>query len=77
MGDSGGTPETIAEAKTGLSIDCTNTDLIAQRAIELLKKPNALAQFGANARTRAVEQFDWKEIVHRSEQLFIDIEQRG
>ncbi|MDB4621391.1 glycosyltransferase family 4 protein [Rubripirellula sp.] len=77
VGDSGGTPETISEGKTGFAIDCTNTDLIAQRAIELLKEPNALAQFGANARTRAVEQFDWKEIVRRSEQLFIHIEQGG
>ena len=74
VGDSGGTPETIAQGKTGFAIDCTKPDLIARKSIELLTAPNLLAQFGENARKRAVDNFDWAAIVRRSEQLFQDIE---
>jgi phosphatidylinositol alpha-1,6-mannosyltransferase len=74
VGNSGGTPETIAEGKTGFAIDCTQPDLIATKAIELLTASNTLSQFGKDARKRAVEQFDWKAIVRRSEQLFRDLE---
>ena len=75
VGDSGGTPETISEGKTGFAIDCTKPDLIAHKAIELLSEPGLLAQFGEDARTRAVDNFDWAAIVRRSEQLFLDVEQ--
>ncbi len=74
VGNSGGTPETIAEGETGFAIDCTQPDLIATKAIELLTASHTLSQFGKDARTRAVGQFDWKAIVRRSEQLFRDIE---
>ncbi len=74
VGDSGGTPETIAEAKTGYAIDCTDIDLIAEKAIRLLTEPNTLSRFGETARKRTAEQFDWSAILHRSEQLFTHIE---
>ncbi|MDB4695142.1 glycosyltransferase family 4 protein [bacterium] len=75
VGDSGGTPETIVQGKTGFAIDCSQPDLIAHKTCELLSEPHALTHLGQNARARAVEQFDWKAIVRRSEQLFHDIEQ--
>ena len=74
VGHSGGTPETVIDGATGLVIDCTQPDLIATKAIELLTAPNMLSQFGKDARIRAVEQFDWAAIVRRSERLFHDID---
>ncbi len=58
-GDSGGAPDAVQVNKTGLIVDGTDVNEIASACIKLLSDKKLAAEFGANARTWAVEYWNW------------------
>ena len=58
-GNSGGAPDAVLENKTGLVVDGTNIDEIAEACISLLANPTLAKEFGNAGRTWAVENWNW------------------
>jgi phosphatidylinositol alpha-1,6-mannosyltransferase len=58
-GDSGGAPDAVLVAKTGLVVDGTNIEEIAQACISLLSNPSLAKEYGSAGRTWAVENWNW------------------
>ena len=58
-GDSGGAPDAVQIDKTGLVVDGTDVNEIANACIKLLLDKKLAEDFGANARTWAVEYWNW------------------
>ena len=64
-GDSGGAPEAVAHGESGLVVDPTDADAVADALERLLTDDDLRARMGATARTRAVEQFDYDRLAPR------------
>ena len=58
-GDSGGAPDAVLINKTGLLVDGTNIEEIAQACISLLGNPSLSKELGSAGRTWAVENWNW------------------
>jgi phosphatidyl-myo-inositol dimannoside synthase len=58
-GNSGGVPEAVQDAATGLLVSGTDTDELAQAIARLHASPAHLQAMGAAARDRVVREFDW------------------
>lgn len=61
-GDSGGAPEAVAHGESGLVVDPTDVDEVADALERLLSDGELRARMGAAARTRAVERFDYDRL---------------
>jgi phosphatidylinositol alpha-1,6-mannosyltransferase len=69
-GDSGGTVETIDINKSGVVIDCTCTDVIATKIIEMLQSPDKLKSMGGSARKHILNNFSWKTQIQNANHIF-------
>ena len=69
-GNSGGTAETMLLEETGLIIDCTQPELIAQTLSTLLGDPEKCKQMGENGRKHVEQHLGWKMIAQQSKNLF-------
>lgn len=70
-GASGGTAETMSLNETGVIVPCEEPKELAHTIVELLSNRLRLAQLGANARTWAIEQFDWSSLCRRAEAMLL------
>ncbi|MDH7568012.1 MAG: glycosyltransferase family 4 protein [Armatimonadota bacterium] len=62
-GDTGGTPDAILHGETGLLVDPTNVNAVAEAAILLLTNRELARRLGAQGRQRAVAEFTWENAV--------------
>jgi phosphatidylinositol alpha-1,6-mannosyltransferase len=60
-GNSGGTAETMNPGETGVVVDCTAPQPLADTIIELLADPDRLQAMGSAARPWVESQFDWPQ----------------
>lgn len=66
----GGIPEVVKHDETGYIAELGDVQRMAKYCVELLSNPKKLAAFRANARRRAVENFDIATIVPLYEDLY-------
>lgn len=66
----GGIPEVVKHDETGFIAELGDVQRMAKYCVELLSNPKKLAAFRANARRRAVENFDIATIVPLYEELY-------
>ena len=66
----GGIPEVVKHDETGFIAELGDVQRMAKYCVELLSNPKKLAAFRANARRRAVENFDIAKIVPMYEELY-------
>jgi len=59
-GESGGAPDAVLAGKTGLVVDGTDTDEIAEACIELLKNPELRSMMGESGRVWINENWGWE-----------------
>ena len=71
-GKSGGTAETMKIPETGVVIDCTTPDRLAEVVVEWLRDPVLREKMGRAARQWVVERFDWSILVEQASTLFND-----
>ena len=69
-GTSGGTAETMRVPDTGMLIPCASPEPVAEASVKLLRDTDRRYQMGRAGRDWVVEQFDWKFLGKRAEQLF-------
>lgn len=69
-GESGGTAETMLLGKTGIIVDCTSPELIANAVENLLNDKDKRKIMGQNAAQWAREKFDWQSLVLKAENIF-------
>lgn len=69
-GESGGTAETMRIGETGLIVDCTRPEPLAQAVTELLSDVPRRLAMGCAARRWAVEQFDWEPLAKQAAAIF-------
>lgn len=72
----GGIPEVVKHDETGFIAELGDVQRMAKYCIELLSNPKKLAAFRANARRRAVENFDIATIVPMYEELYESVTAR-
>lgn len=65
--DVGGTPEIVAEGKTGYLVPFADSRRLAQRLTELLANPRLARQMGLNGRARVENEFDLHRCVEGAE----------
>lgn len=68
-GISGGTDDAILDEVTGLRIDGTGVDAVAQAVVTLLKAPAMAAAMGEAGRHRVEAEFSWESVVQRTRRL--------
>lgn len=69
-GNSGGTRETMVEEETGVVIDCTNIETIADTVCSMLKDKNKLQTMALVAREHVLTTLDWSAHVEKAKALF-------
>jgi len=67
-GDSGGTRETLDPDRTGVIVDCTAPEPLAQAVINLLQNTDRLAQMGTAGRSRMEQGFAWQELARKAQE---------
>lgn len=72
----GGIPEVVKHDETGFIAELGDVQRMAKYCVELLSNPKKLAAFRANARRRAVENFDIATIVPMYEELYESVTAR-
>jgi phosphatidylinositol alpha-1,6-mannosyltransferase len=70
-GTSGGTGEAMDSPRTGLRVDCTAPEPLADACIQLLQSATRRNELGAAARAWIVERFDWQVRVREGRQLMV------
>jgi len=65
----GGVPDVIEDDKNGLLVKSRNSKSLADAIIRVLSKPSLAAKLRANGFSR-LEEFDWKKIIERIENLY-------
>ncbi len=65
-GISGGTDDAILDEITGLRIDGTRVDAVAQAVVTLLETPAMAIAMGEAGRHRVAEEFSWESVVERT-----------
>ena len=68
-GKSGGAPDAVIDGTTGLVVDGTNNDEIAQAAIALLSDPSKAQQMGAAGRQWIIDEWRWEIWAQKFESL--------
>ena len=68
-GKSGGAPDAVIDGTTGLVVDGTNNDEIAQAAIALLSDPSKAQQMGAAGRQWIIDEWRWEIWAKRFDSL--------
>lgn len=66
----GGNPEVIVDGESGMLVPPKDHRIMAEVIIRLLENKSMAEQLGANARLRAMEKFDIKENVYKTESLY-------
>lgn len=69
-GDSGGTAETMTPGETGIVVDCTKPEPLAQAVCELLTDEKRREEMGRAARRWVVEHFDWSSLAEQAAEMF-------
>lgn len=69
-GDSGGTAETMIPDETGLIVDCTRPEPLAESVIDLLSDKIRIERMGLAARQWVVKQFDWESLAAKAKRIF-------
>ncbi|MEM3585236.1 MAG: glycosyltransferase family 4 protein [Candidatus Woesearchaeota archaeon] len=63
-----GLSESVIHEKTGILVDCSNTEIFAKRIIEILKDKKRLDKMGGNARKFALN-YSWDECAEKTLQV--------
>jgi len=71
-GNSGGAPDAVLEGVTGLCVDGTNVNHIAQAVIEIYSDAKRASQMGAAGRNWIVEQWRWEIWSKEFNSLLVD-----
>lgn len=69
-GDSGGTAETMCVGQTGLIVDCTQTEILADAVTDLLLDAARRETLGRAGRKWAVEHFAWDALAREAAGVF-------
>ena len=69
-GDSGGTRETLIPGETGVVVDCTAPEPLAEALRELLLDEQRRDAMGQAARQWVVDRFDWSALAGEAAKLF-------
>lgn len=69
-GDSGGTREAVGAPVTGIVVDCTGPERIADVVIQLLSDRGRLEEMGEAGREWACRNFDWSICVEKARRTF-------
>lgn len=72
-GKSGGTSETLLPGETGLLVDATSPDEIADTVISLLADESRRTAMGRRAVEWVQSNFDWNVLVHQAERVFSEL----
>jgi len=72
-GASGGTAETMCPGTTGVVVDCTTAQSLADALTQLLSNPARLAEMGVQARSWVKARFDWARLAEQAELLFAEV----
>ncbi len=64
-GDSGGAPDAVLAGRTGLVVDGTETDAVAEAIVGLLQDPQRRARMGEAGRAWVAERWRWSTQVQR------------
>lgn len=75
-GDSGGTAETMIPNETGLVIDATRPDNIADAVVGLLNDPDKLDRMGNKAVSWVRDNLDWEALVIQAKGIFSELDQQ-
>ena len=70
-GDSGGTRETLEQGTTGVLVDCTAPEPIADALQQLLQDPENLQAMGCAGRQRVEDCFSWNSLAEEARRLFV------
>ena len=68
-GRSGGVPEAVIDGQTGILVDPTNIDQIAQQTIRLLTNQALAQRLGLQGLERVAEEFDWQAQTEKIKQI--------
>lgn len=68
-GNSGGTPETLIEGKTGYIVDCNTPQPLSDKVQFMLANPNKLREMKLNARAHSIN-YDWRILSQQLENKF-------
>ena len=71
-GDSGGAPEAVLHGETGLVVDGSEVDEVAEAILELLGDPDKAAKLGARGADRVHRDFTWEALSSRLRGLLVD-----
>ena len=69
-GDSSGTAETMIIGETGFIVDCTKSEPIANKLIELLQSPEQCSILGAAGRVHVEKALDWQVHTEKAQAVF-------
>lgn len=69
-GDSGGTKETMLVGETGIIVDATAAQNIADAVVNILADAQKLKEMGAKGREHVTQNLDWKALVCKANELF-------
>ncbi len=72
-GDSGGTRETMLPGKTGLIIDCTSVESIAEAIVSLLRQPELRQKMGKEGRQHVLQSLDWEVVIDQAKNVFSEL----
>jgi phosphatidylinositol alpha-1,6-mannosyltransferase len=75
-GKTGGTDDAIVDGVTGLRVDGTSCDEIADAAIRLLSTPHKAKEMGQNGRQRVETDFSWDGVVERTRRIVTQMADR-
>lgn len=69
----GGTPEVIDDSATGYLVPAGDSELLADRIVNLLEHPERAKKFGEAGRQRMVEQFSFEAQARAYQELFAEL----
>jgi phosphatidylinositol alpha-1,6-mannosyltransferase len=72
-GDSGGTRETMRVGESGMIVDCSSPEPLAEAVVSLLDAPERLAAMGELGREHVVTTLDWPVHVQAASRLFASL----
>lgn len=69
-GNSGGTKETMLIGTSGLVVDCTEPQVIANEVLALLANPEKLTAMGIAGREHVLKELDWQAHTVKAKKIF-------
>ena len=76
-GDSGGVPEAVERDETGLLVDGTNPQAVAEAVRALASAPHLRARLGHAGRDRVIRRFTWARAAEQVRCLHARVAARG